>query len=126
MRKWSIILLVLIIIGVLGYNYVYQDHRDIKSETSVFEMSSNNLIDEFQINPSASEIKYLDKTITVTGIITTLDEKNVLLNTSIFCLFSNKIDKNLNESQTIQIKGRFIGYDDLLEQIKLDQCYIIN
>ena len=126
MRKWSIILLVLIIMGVLGYSYVYQDHRDIKSETSVFEMSSNNLIDEFQINPSASEIKYLDKTITVTGIITTLDEKNVLLNMSIFCLFSNKIDKNLNESQTIQIKGRFIGYDDLLEQIKIDQCHIIN
>jgi hypothetical protein len=126
MRKWSIILLVLIIIGVLGYNYVYQHHRDIKSETSVFKISSNNLIDEFQINPSASEIKYLDKTITVIGSITALEKQNILLGSSVFCLFTNKIDSNLKVLQTIEIKGRFIGYDDLLEQIKLDQCYIIN
>jgi hypothetical protein len=25
----------------------------------------------------------------------------------------------------IKIKGRFIGYDDLLEEIKIDQCIIL-
>jgi len=32
----------------------------------------------------------------------------------------------LNIATQITIKGRVIGFDDLLEQIKLDQCFILN
>ena len=41
--------------------------------------------------------------------------------------FLNSIESEKKYLNTkIKIKGRFIGYDDLLEHVKLDQCLIIN
>jgi len=122
MRKW-IILVVLIIIGFLVYNYIYKEHRDISSERSEFVMQSADLTNEFKINPSASEKKYLNKTIEVHGTITELNEFDLTLDENIFCQFNPEI---ATESNEVTIKGRFIGFDDLLEQIKIDQCNILN
>ena len=32
--------------------------------------------------------------------------------------------KKINPTNDISLKGRIIGYDDLLEELKLDQCII--
>lgn len=121
MRKW-IILLILIIIGAIVYNYIYHNHRDIKNESAEFELNAKDLADEFVINPSAAEKKYLNKTIEVEGYITELNEYDLTLDDKIFCQFSSKIKV---ENNKIRVKGRFIGFDNLLEQIKLDQCSIL-
>lgn len=121
MRKW-VILLILIIIGVIAYNYIYHNHRDIESESAEFVLNANDLANEFVINPSAAEKKYLNRTIEVEGNITELNEYDLTLNDKIFCQFSSKIKV---ENNKIRVKGRFIGYDNLLEQIKLDQCSIL-
>ena len=44
-------------------------------------------------------------------------------NTDIEFVFKKEI--SFEENLQVKIKGRVIGYDDLLEQIKLDQCTII-
>jgi hypothetical protein len=121
MRKW-VILLILIIIGVIAYNYIYHNHRDIESESAEFVLNANDLANEFVINPSAAEKKYLNRTIEVEGNITELNEYDLTLDDKIFCQFSSKIKV---ENNKIRVKGRFIGYDNLLEQIKLDQCGIL-
>lgn len=121
MRKW-IVLLILILIGVITYNYIYKGHRDIDSEQAEFILNASDLANEFMVNPSASEQKYLNKTIEVRGTISELNEFDITLDSSIFCQFSSKIQIN---SKSVSVKGRFIGYDDLLEQIKLDQCSIL-
>ena len=126
MRNWSILILLLILIGILGYNYIYQDHRDIQSEASVYSVTSKNILEEFQINSEDSESKYLDQTITISGATTQVESHAIVLDNSVFCQFHDKIDLNLRNSKNITIKGRFLGYDDLLEEIKLDQCHIIN
>ena len=47
-----------------------------------------------------------------------------MINNKIFCKFDNIVNKiNINDS--IVVKGRCIGYDELLEEIKLDQCSIV-
>lgn len=108
--------------AILAYNYIYKDHRDIKSEQAVFTLNSEDLINEFAVNPFDSEKKYLNKTIEVKGNITELNEFDLTLDDNIFCQFNSIIE---TQSNNIKIKGRFIGYDSLLEQIKLDQCNII-
>jgi len=85
-------------------------------------LNSTDLVNEFAINPSASEKKYLNKTIEVFGTITELNDQDLTLDNKIFCLFTSKIE--VDASKKVSIKGRFIGYDDLLEEIKLDQCSI--
>jgi hypothetical protein len=121
MRKW-IVLIILIVIGIIAYNYIYKEHRDIESETAEFVLNSSDLVNEFAINPSASEKKYLNKTIEVFGTITELNVQDLTLDNNIFCQFNSKIE--VDTSKKVSIKGRFIGYDDLLEEIKLDQCSI--
>ncbi|MEL0457123.1 hypothetical protein WJN01_12865 [Flavobacteriaceae bacterium SZ-1-7] len=125
MKKW-LILFIVIIAGICICSYINKNHRDIASETSSFNISSENLITEFSINPINSEQKYLNKTIEVSGLITNLNPNNLTLNDKVFCQFSDEITKAPSNNSQIIIKGRFIGYDDLLEEIKLDQCTIIN
>ena len=121
MRKW-IILLMLFAMVVIAYNYVYKNHRDINDEKPEYVVISLDLINEFAVNPSDSEKKYLDKTIEIRGKITDSNDFDLTLDDNIFCQFNNKIKA---PSKRITIKGRFIGYDNLLEQIKLDQCNIL-
>jgi cell division protein FtsL len=120
MLKKTIIILILIIISTLfGYNYLHQDHRDIKNEDAEFVLTSDNLSNEFVINALEAETKYLNKTIEVSGLVSELNKNSLTLDDKLFCQFTNEI--NVQLKQNLKIKGRFIGYDDLLEQIKLDQ-----
>lgn len=124
MRKW-IILIVIMIVAYLAYNYIYQDHRDIQNEDAEFTVIASDISNEFEVNPSASEAKYLNKTIIVSGEVSEANSNQITLNNIVFCQFNNNTT-NLKINKTITIKGRFIGYDSLLEEIKLDQCKIIN
>ena len=124
MKKWFIIILICVI-GFLGYKYVYQDHRNIANESSVYKVTAIDISIEFEINPISSENKYLNKTIEISGKISDKNSQNITLDGKVFCQFSSKI-QTITDTNIITVKGRFIGYDDLLEQVKLDQCIIIN
>lgn len=124
MRK-IIVLIILILVAFLGYNYIYQDHRDIKTEKEDYTVTSSFISLEFSNNLSESESKYLNKTIIVSGNISEINENNLTLNEQVFCQFKEGINSSIKLNTEIKIKGRLIGYDDLLEQVKLDQCNII-
>ena len=86
---------------------------------------SSELIDSFKNNSKSAEQNYLNKTIIVSGIITEQSKATITLDDVIFCSFINEKSKTLNIKNKVFIKGRCIGYDDLLEQVKIDQCTII-
>lgn len=123
-RNWIALIIVLIITTVIGYNYVYQDHRDIESEQTEFTMSSVEINQLFSKNPTSAEQKFLNKTIEVSGLITDINSNDITIDDKVFCQFSNNLEPSLNKNEKVKIKGRVIGYDDLLEQVKLDQCSI--
>lgn len=125
MKKW-ILLAVLAVISILTYNYIYQNHRDINKEKAEYNLTSVEILKKFSTDPDNSEKKYLDKTIEVIGKITDQSENTITLDHIVFCQFNTNINIQLKDNSQIKIKGRFIGYDDLLEQIKLDQCNIIH
>ncbi len=125
-RLW-IILLIVIIGGFLGYNYIYQDHRDIDAETPEFTVTSQAIATEFSNDAATAETKYLNKTIMVSGNITEVNAKDITINNTLFCNLNEGYETtNFKINDNITIKGRCIGYDDLLEQVKLDQCSIKN
>jgi len=126
MRKRIVFILLLMILGFLGYNYLYQDHRDISLEQPDFTVASEKIAAEFSSESQVSEQKYIDKAIQVTGIITELNNSDLTLDNSVFCQFKTPITSILKLDEQLTIKGRCIGYDDLLEQVKLNECTIIN
>lgn len=123
-KKIIIIALIIIAIVGFGYNYIYQEHRNIDNEVAEFTLTSIDIAKEFESNSIDTEKKYLNKTIEVSGEITEINKNDITLGDKVFCQFTERINQKLK--QQIKIKGRVIGYDDLLEQIKLDQCIIIN
>ncbi len=124
MRKWFILIVVLLL-ALVVYNYVYQDHRNIEKETAVASISSTVISNEFTQNSTESERKYLNKTVEISGFITESNINDLTLDDKVFCQFEDNIYKSFKINSKLKIKGRCIGYDDLLEQVKLDQCSII-
>ena len=117
-----VIALVFVSLGLyFAYNYMYQDHRDIKAEKAVVLIPASELISYFNENNSK---KVLNKTVQVSGIITEIDTKNITLDDKVQCSFDTEI-KNLNLNETITVKGRCIGFDELFDVAKIDQSSII-
>ena len=124
MKKKIFIFIITVIIVIIAYNYVYQDHRDIKNEKAEFVVSATEIFNEFSINFEDASNKYLNKTIEISGQITKLNENDITLDSTIFCQFDSNINSDVKEGDVLKIKGRCIGFDDLLGELKLDQCSI--
>ena len=124
MKKKILLFVFTLCLFFLGYNYLFPDHRTINQEEALFNVEASILFDEFIDNSKQAENKYLNQTITVSGVITSFNTENIMINNKIFCKFDNIVNKiNINDSTVV--KGRCIGYDELLEEIKLDQCSIV-
>nr|WP_321244068.1 hypothetical protein [uncultured Psychroserpens sp.] len=125
MRKRIIVFIVFIILVIVGYNYIYQTHRDIENEIAQYKITSNKIALEFIENATETETKYLNTTIEVIGMVSEKDSNTITLDDKVFCQFETSFKNTIVFDSKIKIKGRVIGYDDLLEQVKLDQCTII-
>ena len=125
MRKWFYGILLILVLGILAYSYIYKSHRDIAKEEAAFVVEANALVDAFKIDMATAEQKYLNKTVELSGQVTQTDSLSVTLNHTAFCQL-NTPNRTIVANTNLTLKGRVIGYDDLLGQIKLDQCIIIN
>lgn len=127
MRKKIIIALVLILaLAFVAYKYMYKSHRDISTETVTYSETVTQVYNAFQKNDSLANAKYLDKTIEIYGKITNIDSPNkiITVDEKLIARFTNSVPKGLKLQNTITLKGRVVGYDDLLEEIQMDQCTI--
>ena len=125
-KKYKIIgfsIVTIIILAIAGYYYVmHGGARNVSNEETAFTISSKNISDEFATNVDASNKKYLDKAIAITGIVTNVNRKEVILDNSIICNLK-EVDATIQKNQKVTLKGRVVGYDDLMGEIKLDQCF---
>ena len=80
--------------------------------------------EEFIQNSAQAEQKYLDQTLLVSGLVTAIDSKSLTIENKVYAQFET-LNSDLNVNDSVTVKGRCIGFDDLLEEIKLDQCSII-
>lgn len=121
-----LVLFFLVLVG--GYFYIYKEHRDIATEEVSYDIAVPALFLEYQSNESAANAKYLDKTIVVSGKVSSLNKEtqSMVLDEKLFATFLDKIPNTIEPNSQIKVKGRLIGYDSLLEEIKMDQCIILN
>ncbi|WP_203292853.1 hypothetical protein [Luteirhabdus pelagi] len=104
------------------YFYLFQNHRNIAKETPTITMEASDLLRSFQDFPNH---EVLNKTVQVSGLISDIEANAITLNKSVYCVFS-EMPSNLKLEETITIKGRCVGYDELFEQVQMDQCIQIN
>lgn len=126
-KKLTYLLLFIAVAAVSLYLYIYKDHRDIATETADFSIKVSSLKAEFIANDSIATAKYQDKAIQIEGKLTTVDteSKSITVDEKLFATFMNNFPEGVTVGKIIKIKGRFLGYDDLLEEFKMDQTVIV-
>lgn len=121
--------LLLVLFLFVGYRYLYKSHRDIASEVPQATTTSVLLIAEFSKNDSIATLRYAGKTILVNGTVTTVDARagSIVLDEKISAAIADTAAlQEVRQGEKISVKGRFVGYDDLLEELKMDQSTIVN
>ncbi len=120
----GVIIIVALIIGFSVFNYVfYGGARDLATEDVAFTLTSKDITAEFTANVSAATKKYSDKAIAISGTVTAITDSIVTIDNTIICNFKTP-DTSVKNEQPITIKGRLVGFDDLMGELKLDQCSI--
>lgn len=126
-KKFKTILLLLFslaIVGIASYFYVmHGGARNIGEEKTEFTATSASINAEFAANVDAANKKYLEKPIEITGTITAINDLEIVIDNSIICNLKTS-DSSLKKDQKITVKGRVVGFDDLMSELKLDQCLI--
>ncbi|MBY8963521.1 hypothetical protein KJK34_12225 [Flavobacterium sp. D11R37] len=126
-RRVVIVVILLFIItgGYLLYNnYLYKDARNIAGEQPAFTVNATQLLAEYQEGTGAATAKYLNKTLAVQGKVTSVNDSLVIIDSAVFCAFTGI--KEVYVDETITVKGRCIGYDEIFGEVKLDQCTLTN
>ncbi|NDP27129.1 MAG: hypothetical protein GZ087_06855 [Flavobacterium sp.] len=124
-KKFKIILFSIALIGIVGFtgfNYLmHGGARNLSNEDAAFTVSSKAITGEFASNVDIANKKYLEKAIVIKGIVTKITDKEVTIDHSIICNLKD-LDATIKKNQMITLKGRVVGYDDLMGELKIDQC----
>jgi len=125
MRKKTVIIISIVIILLAGLwlykGYLYKDVRNISSEVPSVSLTATELMNQYSANQQKANTDFLNKTIEITGAVTQVADSVITLNAAVMCSFDTKPATTVS-SKTVTIKGRCIGYDELFNEIKLDQC----
>lgn len=101
-------------IGVIVY--VYKPHKEIEPS---YVGSSKEFIQRNELNYNA----WYTKSIELEGVISAVLEKGFMLDGFIYCQLKST-NKELKINQIITVKGIVVGYDELLNELKLNQCIL--
>jgi hypothetical protein len=114
-----------VVVGAWAVWYVfYKPHRDVSAEKPAYVITSQALTESFK-SDTTSFTKYVDQAILVEGAVTGVDGSHVSLGNIICSIDSTQITKasSLKNGDLVKIQGRLTSYNDLMEEIMLDNCY---
>jgi hypothetical protein len=120
-KKTKIILstfVLIIVIAIFLFNYVmHGGKRNIATEKTDFKIVSKVISEDFIANTELANKKYLEKVIEISGKITTITDSTATIDNNVLCIFK--------KDQKVIVKGRVVGYDDLMGELKIDNCFLI-
>ena len=121
-NKWWLLLIVLVIGGFSAYKYAYKPHATTESLEVSFQGNASN----FLTKVSSNSKEWLNKAVLLEGKVTSVDAEGIVLNDQVYCQFKEGDKISAKESDVITVKGVVIGYDDLLEELKINNCILKN
>lgn len=107
------------------YSYLFREHRDISQEEAQYDLTAVALSTAFTEDHKTATDKYLNQTLLVRGSITEIEPEALILNNRVYITFNQSTNKSFDLGTIVDVKGRCIGYDELLEWVKLDQAIVI-
>lgn len=125
-RKQLIIGMVLIgilLLATLGYKITFDTkHRVIAEEQVDYVLTAKDLQANFTIDEQEAVGLYLDRVLQLSGQVTEVEEASVVLDDRVQINFLEAVANSFQPGQELTVKGRCVGYDELLLQVKIDQA----
>ncbi len=118
----SFLILTVCVLAFMGYKYLNPGQRNVAAETARYELSADDLFSGFNKEGDV----YIDQVLLTSGKVTEVDKNSVTLDNKVQVNFIGAPLSKVEKGNHISIKGRCIGYDDLLELVKIDQATITN
>jgi hypothetical protein len=115
-----------VIVGSWAVWYVFfKPHRNVGNETAAYTMTSAALSDAFKSDTAAMS-KYIDKAILIEGPVSAMDGSHISFENIICNIDSADLPKlsTVKVGQSVKVQGRLTTYNDLMEEIMMDQCVI--
>ncbi|MEL6305693.1 MAG: hypothetical protein AAFQ20_13000, partial [Bacteroidota bacterium] len=101
-------------LAYFGYQYMFPEQRNILEEEVAFTLPPESLNEAFQAETQG--LDYIDQVVQTTGKVTEFDSGWIVLDNHIQAnLLPSNLDAPLSKDMEITIKGRCVGYDELLE-----------
>ncbi len=98
---------------------MYKPHQNI--ETILPDFTGKT--DAFKEKYSSDYTVLFTKTVELSGIVVSLENGGFILDESIYCQLKDSTKKPV-KGQLVTVKGIVIGYDDLLNELKLKACIL--
>lgn len=120
-------LLIYFLIVYIGSKTYNKPHIDYAKSEVAYTVDADYFLSEFHEMMDAAHEKYTDKVIEIDGELTDMQEGYLLINNQIVCTLADDPGWPLEDfvpGSRVVVKGRVIGYDDLLDEIKLDNCTV--
>jgi len=115
------VMMVLVVGAVYVYQYISMSPKDVVETTPEYVGDAT----EFNFLVTNNLSYWTGKVVQIDGKVTELTEYGVVMNGTIFCQFENGDDlQSIVENQQINIKGKLVGFDEILMEIKLAQCIL--
>lgn len=126
-KKYILLSTVVILLVFIGIKYViYKPHRTISEEKVFKSFTAENFIEAFE-KDTLFLTNYTNQTISIYAKEIELDFENKigLINNKIATRFEDFETLKNHSLKNVTIKGRLVGYDELLDEFQMDQCIII-
>lgn len=124
-KNKNVFLIVLTIILMTGVFSVYSYISLAPKKIIEIQPEYTGSAYEFNYLVADNLSKWTGKVVQINGKVSTITHDGILLNGTIYCQFENVNDiKSITSNQNIIIKGKLVGFDELLMEIKLNQCII--
>ncbi len=127
-KKVKRIFLAIVLIGLVTGSWAvwyvfFKPHRNIGNEKAAYTLTTQKLTDEIKTDTTAFP-RYVDKTILLEGPVSAIEGSHVSFGNIICNIDSTDISKisKVSVGQVVKIQGRLTTYNDLMEEIMLDQC----
>ena len=116
------------VIGFLMIIYIfYKPHPEWNQKEPAYELRAVDLLLEYRSNILKANSKYLNQVLSITGEVTSLEANLVIIDHGVtFTLDSTQIiNVQPAVGKRLIVKGRCGGYDDLLEEVRMDHGFIL-
>jgi len=129
MKKKLILALVGLIVGVTTLGFILNatfnpKHRIIADEEAAFFVPADELQYLFANDELSAGQKYMDQVVEVSGKVTEFEGHSIVLDNRVLVNLLNDSTTGFQEGQELTVKGRCVGFDELLLQVKIDQAEI--